>query len=106
MSAEKEILEKKCLIQGVVHKVFFKGGVQSLAFDDSRGNNSVGVVLPGKWDFGILDAPETIKVLSGQIEINGFMYPTPQGHNSCPLKKGDKIIFRTDRISSYLCIKG
>lgn len=103
IAQKKNILRKKCLINGVVHKVFFEGGVQSLSFDDNVGNKSIGVVKPGTWDFGTLDAPETIVVLTNTININGIDYPT-QGN--CPLKAGDIIIFKATQVACYLCIKG
>jgi len=97
----------KCGVNGVVHKDFFDdGSVQALAFEDSNGRKSVGVVAPGRHDFGIADGPETIVVTSGLLMINDLTFPTLSGNNICHIKVGDPIIFNAKDYASYLCIKG
>ena len=93
----------RCNVKGVIHKLFFAdGGVQALAFEDSQGRKTVGVVTPGKWYFGMADKPETIVITSGELKINKKTYRPIM---SCQIKAGDSIIFETEGFVTYLCYK-
>ena len=95
----------RCNINGVVHKDFLDDGtVQALAFESQSGKKTVGVVVPGRHDFGIVDVnPATIVVTSGTLIINGTLL---EASNRYFIKKGDHIVFEAEDYASYLCIKG
>lgn len=94
----------RCNINGVTHTDFLDdGGVQALCFKSKGGKKTVGVVAPGRHDFGIVDVnPETIVVTSGTLIINGTRL---EAGNHYLIKKGDAIVFEADDYVSYLCIK-
>jgi uncharacterized protein YaiE (UPF0345 family) len=92
-------------INGVQLKVFCDRGVQCLAFNDGKNDCSIGVVMPGNHDFGEAETDETITVTSGHITIHGLEYPTTEGHATCPIKKGERIVFYAKEWSTYYCKK-
>lgn len=63
---------------------------------------SVGIMEPGKHDFGTVSRGEEIRVTSGVIRINGCPY-IPERKNYCLIKPGTRVIFETDVVSSYIC---
>lgn len=47
---------------------YFEGHVKSISFAQSEGRASVGVMLPGNYEFGT-SQPEIMHVLSGQLDV-------------------------------------
>jgi len=85
----------------IAHNKYFEGLVQSLGFTRSNGRKAtVGVVLPGKHDFGIAKAPEEIVVIYNKITINGKEISAISSHN---IKVGDPIVFEADEPAAYIC---
>jgi len=85
------------------HNSYFNGQVQSLGFTRASGKKAtVGVVLPGRHDFGIAKAPEEIIVVNGRITINGKTY---RAISSCNINTGDPIVFEVDEpgAAAYIC---
>ncbi len=82
----------------IKHRNYHDGGVQSLAFTMANGKKAtVGVASPGEWDFGIAKAPEKIRVLIGELAINGILGVYFE------INVGDPIVFQTMEGCSYLC---
>jgi uncharacterized protein YaiE (UPF0345 family) len=46
---------------------YFDGAVKSLGYE-SKGKSSVGVILPGEYEFGTA-APETMLVIEGEMDV-------------------------------------
>jgi len=91
----------QCVIEGVEHRVYHEGKVQSLAFKTSNGRDStIGIVQPGKWDFGIAKRLETIVVTYGIMKING-----EEAHATMlrKIKPGEQIIFEAEEVACYYC---
>ena len=89
----------------IKHRRYFEGNVQSLRFQMAKGKEaSVGVVTPGKWDFGIAKSPEQIEVLTGSLKING--HKLDQFSVPIQIKVGDPIVIEAKKDSSYLCLYG
>ena len=85
----------------ISHNKYHNGNVQSLGFTTFAGRKAtVGVVLPGKHDFGIAKAPEHITVVHNKITINGREFPAI---TTCDIKVGDPIVFETKQTAVYLC---
>lgn len=87
----------------IVHKSYFEGTVQSLGFHSAVGRASVGVVLPGEYDFGIIQTNEIIFVTSGALQINGQRYRSGE---TCTVLAGQQVFIVATEISSYLCLYG
>ena len=86
----------------IEEKIYFDGNVKShRAIKKDKPFLSVGMVLPGKYDFGTAKTTEIIRVTSGAIKINGILHYAGAGH--CTIAPGDKIEFATEEISSYIC---
>ncbi|MFA5187936.1 MAG: pyrimidine/purine nucleoside phosphorylase [Patescibacteria group bacterium] len=87
----------------IKHNTYFDGQVQSLGFTTFLGKKAtIGVVLPGKYDFGIAKAPESITVIHNKITINGTEYRAISSQD-CDIKVGDPIIFEATEPATYIC---
>ena len=87
----------------IVHKLYFDEQVQSLGFHFATGRASVGVVLPGSYDFGIVQTSESITITSGHLQINGQDYRSGE---TCTVQFGDHVAITAAVASSYLCLYG
>lgn len=94
-----------CTLNGVTHTDFLDdGGVQALCFETQSGKKTIGIVTPGRHDFGVVNVkPETIVVTSGTLIINGTCL---EAGGRYFIKTGDLIVFEANDYASYLCIKG
>ncbi len=80
---------------------YHNGKVKSLGFTTINGRKAtVGVVLPGKHDFGIASAPEEIVVIHNKITINGQEY---RAIMSCRIEANDPIVFEAEEPAAYIC---
>jgi uncharacterized protein YaiE (UPF0345 family) len=85
----------------IKHNTYSGGQVQSLGFETASGKKAtVGVVLPGRHDFGIAKAPEEIVVIYNKITINGTEKSAISSYN---IKVGDPIVFEVDEPAAYIC---
>ena len=85
----------------IKHNTYSEGQVQSLGFITASGRKAtVGVVLPGKHDFGIAKAPEEIVIIQNKLTINGKVYPAI---TTCNIKVGDPIVFEAEEPVAYIC---
>lgn len=85
----------------IKHNVYFEGNVQSLGFTEDGYDRTVGVVVPGDYDFGVASRKETMKVITGALVINGIAYFPDDA--VCVIHAGEKISISATTNSSYLC---
>lgn len=87
------------------HNLFHDGGVQSIGLlkdGEEKTTMTVGIALPGHWDFGVNTRKEIITVTSGEIIING--QKCCYGLDSIiVIKAGEKVVFDVEVPSSYIC---
>ena len=89
----------------VTHNVYFDGGVQSLAYEQSGATSSVGVMTPGEYHFGTA-APERMTVVQGELTIllPGAAEWQAFGAGASFEVPGDSgFDVRVAAVSSYLC---
>ena len=85
----------------ITHNSYFGGEVQSLGFTRSNGKKAtIGVISPGRHDFGIAKAPEEITIIFNKIIING---KECQAIMSCHINPGDPIVFEAAGPAAYIC---
>ncbi|MCX6745490.1 MAG: pyrimidine/purine nucleoside phosphorylase [Candidatus Parcubacteria bacterium] len=85
----------------IKHNSYHEGKVQSLGFITCDNKHAtVGIVLPGKYDFGIAKAPECIVITYNKIKINGKEY---RAISSCDIKVNDPIVFEVEETAAYIC---
>lgn len=95
----------------ITHHTYFDGMVQSLGFRLGDGNYTVGVVMPGEYDFGKAERRETIHVILGMITINGHLYSPAitrariQG-SFCVIESGENIHIIAAASAAYVCVYG
>ena len=85
----------------IKHNKYFEGNVQSLGFSDHGDDMTVGVIVPGDYDFGVASRKESMKVITGVLTINGKSY-FPEDE-VCIIPAGEKILISASSVSSYLC---
>ncbi len=99
-----EGLHKICT-SGVViekHNRYFNGKVQSLqAVSPDVKHFSLGVVETGIWNFEKATTRESVRVLSGEIVINGQRYN--EGDKRCVIPAGQEVVFAASLPAAYLC---
>ncbi|MDD5341124.1 MAG: pyrimidine/purine nucleoside phosphorylase [Patescibacteria group bacterium] len=88
---------------GIKHNVYFKGRVQSLGFTSESGDHTVGVVSPGRYEFGIAKRQERIVVVYGCIKING---QECKAISTFIIPAGKEIVFEATRFAAYTCSYG
>jgi len=87
----------------IKHNFYQQGAVQSLGFVDRRGREmTVGVLLPGNYDFGEAQRAEEIFVTSGELIAREMSFISG-GRFSLKFKKGEKIEFQCADTVSYIC---
>jgi len=80
---------------------YHDGKVKSLGFTTINGRKAtLGVVLPGKFDFGIASAPEEIVVIHNKLTINGKEY---RAIMTCQINVNDPIVFEAAEPAAYIC---
>lgn len=87
----------------IVHKTYFEGTVQSLGCCSAQGRTSVGVVLPGSYDFGVIQTTERITITGGSLRINGRDYCTGE---TAAVEIGEQVVIIATEVASYLCLYG
>ena len=92
----------------IKHNVYWDGQVQSLGFVGQgllgEQDKTVGVLVPGEYDFGVAKRKEMIWVISGHLTINGVKHGRGyQMPDSCTLQPGSAIHIVAEETSSYLC---
>ena len=84
------------------HNTYFNGKVQSLGFNHAGADFTVGVVMPGEYNFGKAERRETICVVMGALSINGQWY-MPDGATDCVIQPGEQIYIMTKGVTMYIC---
>jgi len=92
----------------IKHNTYFDGQVQSLGFKQDEDDATIGVVEPGDYNFGVAERPETIKVISGQLIINGSLRVASVAAKDSiyEIKSGEAIEISATLTAAYLCIYG
>ncbi len=84
---------------------YFSGNVKSIGFDNGAGTATVGVMLPGEYEFGT-SQPEIMRVLSGSLEVKLPGQETWQvfGSGSQFSVPGDsRFQLKVQESTAYLC---
>ena len=85
---------------------YFDGKVKSLAFDNSSGNYTVGVMAPGDYEFGT-STVEVMTVVSGSLTIQfpgKTDWETYEPGDSFTVDKDVKFKVKIKEASAYLCL--
>jgi len=92
-------------IKKIKRHVYFSGNVQSLEFLTPDGKKAtIGVIMPGEYNFGTAKQKETISVLQGMVFTKeGSLRP---GGYPIVFEPGTKIIFSCPEPVAYLCLYG
>ena len=86
------------------HNSYFDGKVQSLAFvENGKTVMSVGLVLPGEYNFGTIERHERITVNTGQLYINGRWFSPGDTEVVLP---GKQVMVMATELSFYTCLYG
>ncbi len=88
----------------IKRNTYFVGRVQSLAsVEDGVTTMTIGMVLPGTYDFGKAKREEIIQVTLGALWINGATYRAGPGYAPCIIHPGDDITISADSMATYVC---
>ncbi len=94
---------------GITHHVYFEGAVQSLGetFEGlTKWDFTVGIMEPGRYDFGIAERYESIRILLGNATIDGREVsagPGPIGEDRIVVTQGKRIIVEAHGVVAYIC---
>jgi purine/pyrimidine-nucleoside phosphorylase len=84
---------------------YFDGKVKSLAFDNSDGKFTCGVMAPGDYEFGT-STVEIMTVVSGKLTImlpESFDWKVFRAGDSFTVEKDKKFKVKIEEPSAYLC---
>jgi purine/pyrimidine-nucleoside phosphorylase len=84
---------------------YFDSKVKSLAFQNSEGEFTVGVMAIGEYEFGT-STVEIMTVISGKLNIqfqDSTMWQVFEPNHSFTVDKGQKFKVRIEEPSAYLC---
>ncbi len=89
----------------IKHNVYEGGDVQSLGFQNADGSEStVGVLVPGEYDFGIAEREEHVTATTGKLQLGEKSKETVRAiPNGFIFTKGTPITFIIEETTSYLC---
>jgi uncharacterized protein YaiE (UPF0345 family) len=85
---------------------YFDGKVKSIAFENTDGVYTVGVMVPGNYEFGTLTV-EVVTVVSGSMTIqapDNSEWKTYKPGESFTIAKDKKFQVRIEEQSAYLCL--
>lgn len=86
----------------IVHRVHEQGKCQSLAIViDGKVLGSVGVVLPSNGKFVDPQPAQRIRVLMGELIVNGQIYSPHTG--PCVTEEGEQVHIATKEVCLYVC---
>jgi purine/pyrimidine-nucleoside phosphorylase len=84
---------------------YFDGKVKSIAFDNSAGKYTVGVMAPGEYEFGT-STIEIMTVVSGKLIVKlpgSSEWEKYNPGDSFTVEKNIKFNVKIEETSSYLC---
>ncbi|MCK5460848.1 DUF1255 family protein [Candidatus Gracilibacteria bacterium] len=89
----------------IKHNLYFEGNVQSLGFaENDTINQTLGLVSPGEYDFGVASKKETMQILFGTLTINGTIYSSKEA--PCVIPQGSTIHISATSPAGYRCVYG
>lgn len=77
-------------------------GSHSLGYESERGRRHIGVVLPGRHEFGPARHNQRIQILEGSAKINGRTFTVADG-DRCLITRGEKIVVEVQVPTPYFC---
>lgn len=87
---------------------YFDGNVKSLTFHSGDRRATLGVVLPGEYEFGASEK-ETMQVVSGQMQVqlpNTSEFAVFEAGGEFIIEPGQKFQLKAESEAAYLCIYG
>jgi len=94
-------------VNRIEHNTYKRGKVQSLAFYDAQGREcTIGVILPGEYNFGLLKRREEIHVTSGMLNINGHEIYEDDREGGIVVDEGEEVVIIAKEPVTYFCYYG
>ena len=85
---------------------YFDGNVKSLSFDNTAGTQSMGIMLPGDYEFGT-STYELMKVISGKLIVqlpDTEKWETFEVNETFEVEKDKKFKVKVEEQTAYLCL--
>ncbi len=85
---------------------YFEGNVKSLSFDNTVGTQSMGIMLPGNYEFGT-STYELMKVISGKLIVklpDNDNWKTFEVNETFEIDKDKKFKVKVEEETAYLCL--
>ena len=85
---------------------YFDGNVKSLSFDNTAGTQSMGIMLPGNYEFGT-STYELMKVISGKLIVqlpDTEKWETFEVNETFEVEKDKKFKVKVEEQTAYLCL--
>jgi len=85
---------------------YFDGNVKSLSFDNTVGTQSMGIMLPGNYEFGT-STYELMKVISGKLIVqlpDSNKWETFETNETFEVEKDKKFKVTVEEQTAYLCL--
>ena len=85
---------------------YFDGNVKSLSFDNTVGTQSMGIMLPGNYEFGT-STYELMKVISGKLIVqlpDTDKWETFGVDETFEVEKDKKFKVKVEEQTAYLCL--
>lgn len=94
----------------IQHNVYEGGKIQSLGFSSEHGRAAtIGVLEPGKYNFGGAKRRERIHVTFGHIMAKGrnvVHSDTSSEEGALVFEEGDEIVLECQCVTAYICLYG
>lgn len=88
----------------IQHKSYEHGKVQSLHAQDAQGRHfSIGLLMPGDYDFGLAEESEEISVTSGELHAMGGVF---RSGSAVKFVSRSNIVVSCPEPTSYICYYG
>ncbi len=85
---------------------YFEGNVKSLSFENTNGTQSIGIMLPGNYEFGT-STYELMKVISGKLIVqlpDSEVWKTFEVNETFEVEKDKKFKVKVEEQTAYLCL--
>jgi len=85
---------------------YFEGNVKSLSFENTVGTQSMGIMLPGNYEFGT-STYELMKVISGKLIVmlpDTDKWETFEIDETFEIEKDKKFKVKVEEQTAYLCL--
>ena len=85
---------------------YFDGNVKSLSFENTAGTQSMGIMLPGEYEFGT-STYELMKVISGKLIVqlpDSDKWDVFDADGTFEIEKDKKFKVKVEEETAYLCL--